>query len=96
MRLFERTNHVNIIKCFGSFWEPQRKSLILVLEYANAGDLASLIQSQQQPPKSFLSYPFLLQLTLELCQAIHHLHERGIIHRDIKVGENKTMIRLLL
>ncbi|KAH8618638.1 Protein kinase domain [Trypanosoma vivax] len=71
----------NILRLFAYFWDEER--IILVLEYANGGSLLDLLnkRKQQQPciPDEEVS-----NILRQLLLALTFLHERDIIHRDVK------------
>ena len=50
----------------------------LTLEYVASGTLSDLLQGQP------VSAQIAASITTQLAVAVHHAHERGIIHRDIK------------
>lgn len=81
--VMKKLNHPNIIRCHGYFWDFPSQSLYIVLEYANRGDLHSELQSRRRLGKHFGDeevWDILAQVLLGL----RHIHDRGIVHRDIK------------
>ena len=57
--------------------------LCIVMDYCNGGDLADAIRNQKKKGKFFREMQVLdwfIQATL----AVKHLHDRKILHRDIK------------
>ena len=83
VNLLQKLDHPNIIQCLGHFWDQQRAVLYIVLEYAEAGDLASLIKDAQQR-RQLISEPRIWGLFLPIMNVAAYLHHRGIIHRDFK------------
>ncbi|CAI2378272.1 unnamed protein product [Moneuplotes crassus] len=79
--LLKNIHHDNIIKCYTSFVENE--FLYIVMEYAEGGDLLSLIHKQKESRK-FFSEKVLWQYAWELCLGLLHIHSNDIIHRDIK------------
>lgn len=67
----------NIVKFYGAFQEGS--FVYLLLEYAENGSLYFFIHSLNGLPES-LAVRFLHQVAL----ALLHLHERGLMHRDVK------------
>ena len=56
------------------------------MEYADGGDLSKKIKEQKATGKLF-DESIILDWFTQLCLAIKHVHDRKIIHRDIK-GQN--------
>jgi serine/threonine protein kinase len=83
VNLLQKLDHPNIIKCIGHFWDQSRAVLYIILEYAEAGDLASLIK-QAQEKRRLLSEGRIWGLFLPIMNVASYLHQRGIIHRDFK------------
>mmetsp|Transcript_5085 Transcript_5085/g.11200 ORF Transcript_5085/g.11200 Transcript_5085/m.11200 type:complete len:317 (+) Transcript_5085:241-1191(+) len=83
VRLLEKANHPNVIKCFGHFWEVSSGSLFMVLEYVDGGDLYNMLL-KRRTVRQFLSEDEIWSLFYQICLGVHHLHTNGIIHRDIK------------
>ena len=55
----------------------------MVMEYANGGDLLSLLEKQREAQR-FFSEKVLWKFAWQLWCGILHMHANGIIHRDIK------------
>jgi serine/threonine protein kinase len=51
----------------------------LVLEYAAGGTLYDRIKA------SSFNRNFVRRIFREICEAVHYMHTRGVMHRDIKV-----------
>lgn len=66
-----------VVKLYYSFQTSTK--LCLVMEYLNGGDLLSLIKNM-----GYLSEEHASFYIAETALAIHSLHRKGIIHRDIK------------
>ncbi|KAG5505813.1 hypothetical protein JKF63_05149 [Porcisia hertigi] len=72
-------NHPNITRYVDHF--EHKGSLFIVMEYANGGDLYIKIKQQQGqlfPEKD------ILQCFSQICLALSYMHERRILHRDLK------------
>lgn len=72
--------HRNIVRLLAYFWDSER--VFLVLDYADEGNLATLLQAVPQGQR--LSEWAVRSLAGQLCSAVLYLHRRGILHRDIK------------
>jgi len=57
--------------------------ICLIMEYAQGGDMFHHLQ-QRAPIDAWIPEPQVLQWMAQLCCALHYLHERNVIHRDIK------------
>ena len=83
-------SHPNIVKVYDvSFGETL---LYIVMEYVEGINLKQYIQS-----KGKLDWREAVIFTAQILKALHHAHERGVIHRDIKpqnimlLKDNKTI-----
>ena len=79
-----KLDHQNIIKLFEVFDSKVPKhTLNIVTEYADGGDLAEKIKSQNNKP---FTEQEILDYFTQICLALKHIHEKKIIHRDLKSG----------
>jgi serine/threonine-protein kinase len=72
-----RLTHPNLVKVF-DFGEHER-SFFIALESLEGEDLKRLIAERRR-----LSLGEKLSLVLQVCDGLHHLHQNGIVHRDVK------------
>ncbi|ORC84174.1 putative NIMA-related kinase [Trypanosoma theileri] len=72
-------NHPNITRYVDHY--EHHGSLFIVMEYANGGDLYSKIKSRKG---NRFTETEILHYFSQLCLALLHLHERHILHRDLK------------
>jgi serine/threonine protein kinase/tetratricopeptide (TPR) repeat protein len=70
-------NHPNIVQILATAEENGQH--YLVMEYVPGGDLTHLLKAEPQLP-----LPRLLQIALELADALSRAHHLGIIHHDLK------------
>lgn len=72
--------HPNIVKIF-QFHEAPDTVPFIEMEYVNGKSLAAHLGTTAH---GILSWEELAPLAAQLCAALAHAHERGVIHRDIK------------
>jgi serine/threonine protein kinase len=81
VKLLQSLDHPNIIKYLDSFISDQ--DLIIVVEWAAAGDLKRQLTKAQEKNQLFderIIWKYFSQIT----HAIEHMHSRRIMHRDLK------------
>ncbi|XP_041355037.1 serine/threonine-protein kinase Nek9-like isoform X2 [Gigantopelta aegis] len=71
-------NHANVVSYYNHFIEED--TLFIEMEYANGGTLYTKISHQTK----FFSEDVVLWYLFQLASALAHIHQYGIIHRDIK------------
>src|ERR1051325_1038437 len=76
-RALERTNHPNIAKVLDAGRTPDGLPY-LVMEYVEGEPITSYCR------KHWLTLPDAIGLMLQVCEAVQHAHQRGVIHRDLK------------
>ncbi|XP_013398566.1 serine/threonine-protein kinase MARK2 isoform X2 [Lingula anatina] len=94
-RILSQLRHPNIVRLF----ETLRAGTLycLVTEYAAGGELLSYIRTQKDCRLSEQqAWPYVRQLISALC----YLHERGVVHRDLKMenillDEKKKNIKIV-
>lgn len=82
LHILRSLHHPHIIRLIESFIhrEDTGKSLVLVLEYANGGDLQSAIDALG---KKVFEPRLVLRWAHELCEALAYIHAHNVIHRDL-------------
>jgi len=74
--------HDNIVKYLGTERNPKTDQLSIFLEHMPGGSLAHLVEKFGRLDESVIR-----KYTREMLAGLQYLHDRGIIHRDIK-GQN--------
>ena len=82
-KLLQSLDSPHVIKCYGYFYRRETRSVYIILEYAEGGDLYRLIQKRRRREGHFTEAE-LWALFLQVCRGLKHIHEKGIIHRDLK------------
>ncbi|GKY91930.1 hypothetical protein MPSEU_000164600 [Mayamaea pseudoterrestris] len=77
VQALQKLHHPNIIRLLGSVYHQHPLTFCLVLEYCDAGDLASAME-KTVPPN------FFFHVATSITKGLVYLHHRGVIHRDIK------------
>ncbi len=77
--VLSRLSHPNIIKYFGS--GKDGKSLFYAMEIVEGASLAKVL-SDSGP----LTWREAMNVGVQICSALQHAHNHGVIHRDLKPG----------
>ena len=83
VRLLASLKHQNIIDYKESFFDEKEKTLNIVMEYADDGDLRTKIT---QILKNNLSFEesTIWNVLIQILEGLNYLHKNNIIHRDLK------------
>ena len=87
--ILSRIQHPNIVHYEEHIEEDT--TIYIIMEYADEGDLASRIKKQRKrfevPGQVvYFSDAQILHWFLQICLGLQHLHERNILHRDLKAA----------
>ncbi|NXG46139.1 NEK11 kinase, partial [Psilopogon haemacephalus] len=80
-QLLSKLDHPAIVKFYASFVE--RDSFCIVTEYCEGGDLDCKIQDYKESGKIFTEKQ-ILDWFIQLVLGVNYMHERRILHRDLK------------
>ena len=88
-------NHPNIIR-FKEVYKTKQGQLCIVMDYAEGGDLHRLLKEQGS---RLLAEETVLDYFVQLCLAMKHVHDRKVLHRDIKsqnvfLTQNRKVLKL--
>eukprot|EP01138_Halocafeteria_seosinensis_P002823 gb/GECG01002884.1/.p1 GENE.gb/GECG01002884.1/~~gb/GECG01002884.1/.p1 ORF type:complete len:1178 (+),score=233.70 gb/GECG01002884.1/:1-3534(+) len=81
VKLLQSLRHPNIVAYEEAF--QHRGNLCIVMEYADSGDLAGALKNRRGRK---LSEGKILDWLVQICLALKHLHDRKILHRDLKTA----------
>lgn len=73
--------HPNIVAYEEAF--QHRGNLCIIMEYADSGDLANALKNRRGRK---LDEGKILDWLVQICLALKHLHDRKILHRDLKTA----------
>lgn len=79
-KIIEHLQHPNIVKFIETF-KTKRGKLCIVMDYADGGDIGQKMKEQRG---RMLSESQILDWFTQMCLGIKHIHDRKIIHRDLK------------
>jgi NIMA (never in mitosis gene a)-related kinase len=58
--------------------------ILIIMEFANAGDLAIVIKKQREEVKKFFSEADVLSWFVQIAFGLQYIHKKHILHRDLK------------
>lgn len=79
IQLHSKLDHPNIIKMYGHFEDDV--SHYMILELCEQGELFTYLKS-----KGCLKDDEIARIGYQLARALEYLHEKKILHRDLKLG----------
>lgn len=83
-KILEKLSHPNIIKFIEVFRSTKpTATLNIVMDFAAGGDMQKRIKMQKQRGKYFTENVILDWFT-QICLALKHIHDKKILHRDLK------------
>lgn len=87
--IMRKVRHKNVVQFIGAC--TRKPNLCIVFEYMSGGSVYDYIRREGQ-----LKYPLVLKVAVEVSKGMDYLHQRKIIHRDLKAAnllldENQTV-----
>ncbi|KAF2001152.1 hypothetical protein P154DRAFT_433440 [Amniculicola lignicola CBS 123094] len=79
LQIHSKLAHPNIVEFYRSF--SFETSTFVVLELCSNGSLADAIKKRK-----YFTMPEIRRFMIQTCGAIKYLHQRNIVHRDLKTG----------
>ena len=83
VRILASLNHPNIIGYKDAFYDENSKSLNIVMEYADDGDIAHKIKENLKRRLRF-EESTLWEWIIQILEGLKYLHDNKIMHRDLK------------
>ena len=83
VRILASVNHPNVIGYKEAFWDDEKSSLNIVMEYADDGDLHSKIEKMKKEG-GFFNEPLIWSYAIQMIEGLKALHDMKIMHRDLK------------
>ncbi|OMJ67939.1 hypothetical protein SteCoe_34764 [Stentor coeruleus] len=83
IRILASINHPNIISYKEAFFDEKSRSLCLIIEYADNGDLYQKILHHQKKGL-YISEDYIWNLAIQITHGLKTLHDLNILHRDLK------------
>ncbi|XP_071083375.1 uncharacterized protein [Haliotis cracherodii] len=82
-KLMRKLRHENVVACFDAF--EYENHLVLVTEYCPQGDMYCYLgDCRDAKPQEPVSENRISRWVLQIAKALQYLHERKILHRDLK------------
>lgn len=76
--MLREVDHPNIVRFIGSCTKPPQ--FYIITECMSRGSLFDFLHNEH----NVLDLPMLLKFALDVCSGMSYLHQKGIIHRDLK------------
>ncbi|XP_073701998.1 uncharacterized protein [Garra rufa] len=80
--ILKSLKHPYILDYEESFEDEGARRLYIVMEYCEGGDLYKKMQTQGR--NGFFNEQQILDWMIQICLVLQHLHEKRVLHRDIK------------
>jgi NIMA (never in mitosis gene a)-related kinase len=83
VRILASVNHPNVIGYKEAFWDDEKSSLNIVMEYADDGDLHSKIERMKKEG-GYFKESLIWSYAIQMIEGLKALHDMKIMHRDLK------------
>ena len=83
VRLLASLNNKNVIGYREAFYDQKSKTLNIVMEYADDGDLSTKIKNSIKK-REYFSENTIWSTLIQILEGLKYLHKSNIIHRDLK------------
>lgn len=82
--IINKVSHPNILECFASFIDENGARLVMVLEYADKGDLEHFLHDCYFEKHKRLPEQQIWRFFVQIANAIAFMHTKRLLHRDLK------------
>jgi len=82
-KILELLQHPCIVT-FREVYKTKAGQLCIVMDYADGGDLAQKITELKKQNFNYMPEEQILTWFVQMCLALKHVHDRKILHRDLK------------
>ena len=92
--MLKTLHHPHIVPYLDHFWDDSDQALYLVMAFCDCGDLLGLIERTQAKSDGShkravrVSEAAVWRWTVQLLLALHYLHSKHVLHRDLKSQVN--------
>eukprot|EP00088_Acartia_fossae_P029293 TRINITY_DN30143_c0_g1_i1.p1 TRINITY_DN30143_c0_g1~~TRINITY_DN30143_c0_g1_i1.p1 ORF type:complete len:331 (+),score=21.65 TRINITY_DN30143_c0_g1_i1:25-1017(+) len=80
-------SHLNIVRYVGAYRihkNELNEKILIIMEYADVGDLAAIIKRQKEVLKQYLPEKQILNWLVQISFGLQYIHKKKILHRDLK------------
>ena len=83
VRILASVNHPNVIGYKEAFWDDDKSSLNIVMEFVDDGDLHTKIEKMKKEGGCFKE-PIIWSYAIQMIEGLKALHDMKIMRRDLK------------
>lgn len=83
VRILASLSHPNIVRFEETFFDEDSKTLNIVMEFADDGDIESKLKGNIRIRQGFAE-PIIWNYLIQILKGLKYLHENKIMHRDLK------------